>query len=124
MVERINGLADPCSVAAGDPVGLVDLGLVLAVELDGGHVAVRVRPTFPGCMFVGIFEREIEAAVGSLAWCEDVAVEIDSSVGWTEEAIEPAVRERLERRRRRARGALTEARRHADADTTGAPCKS
>lgn len=124
VLEQINTLADPCSAAAGDPVGLADLGLVTAVEVDGGRVRVRVRPTFPGCMFVGIFEQEVKRAVRSLTWCTEVDVEIDSSTGWTEDDIEPAVRARLELRRRRARDQLSEAHRRADANPTGHQCKS
>lgn len=118
--ERVNELADPCSVAAGDPVGLADLGLVTAIELDDDRVRVTVRPTFPGCMFVGVFEQEIRAAVASLPWCADVQVEIHSTVGWSEADMVPEARARLERRRSRARGAAQALRGPAGGDATGA----
>lgn len=120
VLACVNALADPCSAAAGDPVGLADMGLVTAVELDGDHVAVHLRPTFPGCLFVGVFEQQIRTAVGSLEWCAQVAVQIDSSVGWSERDMAPDVRARVQSRRGRARRQLAEQRRGAHAEPTGA----
>ena len=36
VVEAVNGIADPCSIAMTEPIGIADLGLVKDVGISGG----------------------------------------------------------------------------------------
>ncbi len=61
---------DPCSVAAGRPKSLIEMGLVLGWELDAsGHLAVRFCVTMPMCTMAPHFT---EAAKDELAKIEGV----------------------------------------------------
>ncbi|HEX8555302.1 MAG TPA: hypothetical protein VF695_11390, partial [Sphingomonas sp.] len=51
--EQVRGVLsrihDPCSIAAGRPTSVLDLGLVLGWSLESGVLTVRFCVTFPGC---------------------------------------------------------------------------
>lgn len=102
--HALGGIVDPCSAAAGEPLSLIEMGVVDAVEVCGDVVRVRLLPTSPACLFTPLFEEEIERRVRQLAWCAAVEVTFaPADAIWDEERIAPAARERLERRRARLR---------------------
>jgi ring-1,2-phenylacetyl-CoA epoxidase subunit PaaD len=47
-------------------VSVVDMGMINAVELTGGRVAVELITTFSGCPATDVISSEIAAAVGAL----------------------------------------------------------
>jgi metal-sulfur cluster biosynthetic enzyme len=105
--SALNAIIDACSVAAGFPIGLVDMGIARVLSIEDERVTVRLTPTFGGCLFVGVFSGEIEKRLLELEWCSEVrvdAVEFDGV--WTEDKISGPARERLERRRARLRGEI------------------
>jgi metal-sulfur cluster biosynthetic enzyme len=106
-LDRLNAIVDPCSTASSTPLGLVDMGVIESVRVHGEGVHVRLMPTFPGCLFVGIFEAEAERRLLDLPWCEQVTVElVGAEEGiWTESRMSTSARERLARRRRMRAGA-------------------
>lgn len=95
-------VVDPCSCAAGAPLSLTDMGLILArwVAPDGA-VEVDLGVTGPGCTFVGLLveavEREVHAEFGVLT---PVRVHVDPSFVWTEAAMSERARHSLAQRRR------------------------
>lgn len=96
----LNEIVDPCSDSSGTPIGLVDMGIVAAVDVDGGAVSVELLPTFAGCMFIPSFEDEIERRVGALEWCDGITVTLASaSEIWDETRMAESARERLRVRR-------------------------
>ena len=99
--RAINTIVDPCSRAAGTPIGLADMGLVTAIDVSGdGRVAITITPTFSGCLFTGVFAHEVEERVGALAGCASVEVTFTApEEAWTEAKIAPAARARLRDRR-------------------------
>ena len=122
--ELANEIVDPCSAAQAFPIGLVDMGLLLAVTLTpagatggapagvGGRagggaaegqvdVRLRLRTTGPGCFYVVFFERELRARVEALPEVASLALVWDAAWDWTPDAIAPAAREALAVRRRR-----------------------
>jgi metal-sulfur cluster biosynthetic enzyme len=111
----LNAIVDPCSRGANLPVGIVDMGLVETLDVTGGHVHIRLMPTYPGCLFIGFFEVEATNRLKQLPWCEDVSVEqVSVAEGvWTEDRMSPAARSRLQERRARLTQALAEERRAA-----------
>jgi metal-sulfur cluster biosynthetic enzyme len=99
--RAINTIVDPCSHAAGTPIGLADMGLVKEIAVTcNGRVTVGITPTFAGCLFTGVFAHEIEERVGTLVGCTSVDVElIAPEEAWTEAEITPIERAKLRHRR-------------------------
>jgi metal-sulfur cluster biosynthetic enzyme len=101
VVAEIEAIADPCSIAAGHPTGLAGMGMVERVDVTGGSVAVLILPTFPTCMFRGVFETEIEQRLRALPWCESVTVAFcPADQAWDESRMSAAVRAKFGRRAR------------------------
>lgn len=104
---RINAIVDPCSTAMAEPIGIDDFGIVQHVRIDGGEVEVVLLPTSPHCLFLGLFEEEIEQRLRTLPGVTSVRVTLtDGAEVWDEQRIAPTARRRLQQRRRSAR-ALT-----------------
>ena len=120
--ELANEIVDPCSAAQAFPIGLVDMGLLLAVELapagggaaggaggdaagvvtaDRVDVRLRLRTTAPGCFYVVFFERELRARIEALPQVASLALAWDGAWDWTPDEIAPAARAALAERRRR-----------------------
>jgi metal-sulfur cluster biosynthetic enzyme len=102
---QINAIEDPCSIAAGDTLGLEDMGLVEAVEIaDDGVVDVRIRLTSPTCMMVGLFKAEIEDRVGTVPGVRRVDVAFDRGLDWRPGMMSADARRRRAGRLARAHG--------------------
>lgn len=101
----LNGIHDPCSISAGEPIGLVDMGIIEAIHVEEASVRIRLMPTYPGCLFLGIFEVEAKDRLRALPWCTDVCIEMVSAgeAIWGEERMAPTARARLVTRRQRIR---------------------
>lgn len=92
--SALNSVADPCSVAVHSPMGLIDMGLVDGIEMDGGgEVTIRLRLTSPSCLQVGYFVNEVSERVGSVAGVTKVVVTHDLGLDWTPDRIAPAAAE-------------------------------
>lgn len=80
---RANDIGDPCSVAHGTPMGLDDMGLIEAVDVQpGGRVHVSLRLTSPSCYMVGYFASELVTRVGELPGVSEVTVDSDLGLDW------------------------------------------
>ena len=112
-VRRIlDEIKDPCSVGFGDPMGLVEMGLVQAVDVTpAGDVTVRLRLTSPFCEMIGFFKHTAVERIRSLPSVESVTVETDSGFDWSPEYMSPA---RQEQRRQRLAALRASARGGAD----------
>jgi metal-sulfur cluster biosynthetic enzyme len=100
VLRALDEIHDPCSVAIGRPVGLVAMGIIDAVAIAGDAVAVTVLPTFPDCLFRGVFEEKIERVLAALPWCRGASVAFrPADHGWDETRMSPEARRRLGRRR-------------------------
>jgi metal-sulfur cluster biosynthetic enzyme len=96
----LNGIFDPCSMAMAEPIGIADMGLVEDIRVEGSHVVVVLVPTSPHCMFLSLFEEEVERRVSELPGVDSVRVELEEgTVIWDETRMTDAARERLARRR-------------------------
>lgn len=108
--RTLDGIHDPCSVAASVPMGLDEMGLVERVEVsDSGQVTIHLRLTSPFCEMVPFMKSEAIRRVGSLPGVSAVTVGHDSGLDWDHDMIAPAARRRRELRlsviRRTAQGA-------------------
>ena len=95
--EALDSIKDPCSISVGAPLGLIEMGLVTAVDVgDTGRVKVDIRLTSPGCM-MGIlyFDHEIKRRVGALPGVAAVEVGRTHDLNWSEDDISAGGRERL-----------------------------
>jgi metal-sulfur cluster biosynthetic enzyme len=101
----LDEIVDPCSVAAGTRMGLVEMGIVDCVEVRGESVSITLLPTFPGCIYTAVFAEEITRRLERLSWLDEIRVEqVEGSI-WDEDHMSSRARERLqtaraERRRR------------------------
>lgn len=107
----LNEIHDPCSVAAGLPAGLEEMGLVRSLEVVPGErgavVRLAIGVTEPGCVMGYPFAEEAERRVGALPGVERVEVDFDHAHDWEPADMAPGYRRRLESHRaarRRATG--------------------
>ena len=101
VLATLDTIHDPCSVSIGRPIGLVGMGIIDRVAVDGGAVAVTVLPTFPDCLFRGVFEAEIETRLRALPWCRSVSVSFaPADQGWDESRMSADALRRLGRKPR------------------------
>jgi metal-sulfur cluster biosynthetic enzyme len=116
----LNGIIDPCSRALGVPAGLVDLGLVSAVDVlptsEGPILRVALRLTEPGCMMAVPFVRESLTRLEALSGVWRLEVSIDHAFDWRPGDMSESYRSRLAAHRaaRAARAARADGSSHGD----------
>jgi metal-sulfur cluster biosynthetic enzyme len=88
VMAALNRVQDPCSVAAGRPMGLADMGLIDRVEITGdGTVDVYLRLTSPACYLMQYLEAESVAQVSACRGVTSVAVHPDEGLDWSPSRI-------------------------------------
>ena len=100
MRRELNAIIDPCSIAAGAPAGMIDMGLVREASLSrssqhGYQAHVRISVTHPFCLMAGVFLNEVEKRLRSLPQIDQVDASIDSSTMWRPEMMTPEYRVQL-----------------------------
>ncbi|WPB73299.1 iron-sulfur cluster assembly protein [Archangium violaceum] len=99
LMERIQTIPDPCSLATGVPLSIGEMGLLQALECNEGRVTVRLQLTSPMCMMAAYFMREIDQRLRSHEGVQSVHVEFDHALEWRPEHISSEGRQRLAERR-------------------------
>jgi metal-sulfur cluster biosynthetic enzyme len=95
VTERLNSIGDPCSVAVGTPMGLAEMGLVEAVDVDeAGHATIRLRLTSPTCHMIGYFHVEAKKRAAEVDGVSSVSVEADIGLDWDPSMMTAAARTR------------------------------
>ena len=92
--EQLDEIVDPCSEARGTDISIVEMGLLKAIEVDGGSVHVDLRITSPSCMMVGYFIEQAEKRVGALDGVEEVTLATDAGMDGREEMMAESAKER------------------------------
>ena len=77
------------------PIAITDLGLVRAVEVNGGRIRVHLVPTWTACPALDVIRSRVRDALAALPGVEQVSVEYTHDVPWTLERLTPRGRERL-----------------------------
>jgi metal-sulfur cluster biosynthetic enzyme len=117
----LDEVLDPCSVVAGAPAGLAEMGLVRALEIserDGGAVVrLRIGVTEPGCLMGASFAAQARVRLEQLAGIAQVEIELDHASDWMPSDMDPAYQARLGVVRAARRESLE--RRFADAPGPG-----
>src|SRR5471032_1687453 len=90
----LDEILDPCSLAAGAPAGLVEMGLLRALELsdgeDGARIRLRIGVTEPGCLMGASFAAQARARLELLCGVASVEIELDHANDWMPSDIDPA----------------------------------
>lgn len=95
IYEALRRVVDPCSIATGVPIDIVDMGLVTAVRVDRGKAYVEIAVTSPVCWQVGNIIDAVEKAVAGVPGISSVSCEIDTVTDWLPEMMEAGARRRL-----------------------------
>lgn len=88
------------SVIAGvkDPeipvISVVELGLIRAVEVDGGAVQVTMTTTFSGCPALRMMQDEIRSSLLE-AGAQQVSIQVSHNPPWTTDDMHPSARQKL-----------------------------
>ena len=97
---RLNAIVDPCSLAAGAPAGIADMGLVREVVVEetpaGAVIRVRIGLTEPGCMIGASFVTRAHECLEPLAGVARVEVTLEHDCDWTPADLDPAYARRLD----------------------------
>jgi metal-sulfur cluster biosynthetic enzyme len=80
---RLADVLDPCSVAAGNPMNVLDMGLVKDVVVSGASLHVQMRLTSPQCPMLQHFVSEVNRVMADLPEIHRVTVRGDSGMDWT-----------------------------------------
>lgn len=107
LAERIlaaaNQILEPCGLAQGLSVGMVDMGLIRGVDVEhrdsGWSVRVRARVTSPDCLHFVYFERELRAAITEILEVAEINIEWTDGSDWTPDEMSDSLREQLKARR-------------------------
>lgn len=92
---------DPCSVAAGAPLSIYDMGLVERWTLDReGTLRVTLCVTFGACTMFPHFVRGAEETLAGLPDVRRILVEIDHTIEWSPSRMTGYARSFLAVRRR------------------------
>ena len=97
----LEDVVDPCSVAAGTPLSLRDMGLVRSWALHDGCLELVLCVTAPGCGFVGHMARAATDGLLALDGVRQVDVRVDPDVVWDPSWQSERARALLARRRQR-----------------------
>jgi metal-sulfur cluster biosynthetic enzyme len=102
ILAELDAIKDPCSLATGLPLGLVEMGLVREVAIaPDGSVTVDLRLTSPFCHMIGFFKTEAAARIGRLPGVAAVTLNADNGLDWSPRDISPAAAERRQQHLRR-----------------------
>lgn len=93
--DALQRVVDPCSIATGVPISLVDMGIVKTVSFDDGAVHVLLRLTSPVCWQAANILAKVEEVVGAEPEVTSVTCEIDPLSDWMPDMIRPDIRQRL-----------------------------
>ncbi|WP_324741720.1 iron-sulfur cluster assembly protein [Tsuneonella sp. CC-YZS046] len=85
---RLDAITDPCSIAMGKPMSLLEMGLVenVAIAADGA-VTITLCLTDTACVHFGGMRDYIEQSLRNIAGICSVRVDHTTEVIWTDERI-------------------------------------
>jgi metal-sulfur cluster biosynthetic enzyme len=75
--------------------GLVDLGMVEEVEMEGNKIKVKILPTTPFCPLIYDIIFRVEEKLKKKFKGYEIEVSIDTENQWTPERIKKEIREKL-----------------------------
>jgi metal-sulfur cluster biosynthetic enzyme len=99
VTTALGTVVDPCSIATGVPINLIDMGMIQDIRIVGERVCITLRLTSPLCLQVGDIVREVERRVGEVAGVSIVECDIDPAGEWLPTMMDARAQARLRRLR-------------------------
>ena len=97
ILAALDEIKDPCSVATGLPLGLVEMGLIKQFDISPtGDVGIELCLTAPFCHMINFFQAETTRRVGALPGVSSVELKVDNGLDWSASRMSPAARARRE----------------------------
>lgn len=93
VMDALKDVYDPCCEDRG--ISIVDMGLIEAIQTDGGSVRVGIVLTTGWCPFVANMSTRIPDRLLQLPGVDDVAVEVLWEPVWTPERLSDKARAAL-----------------------------
>jgi metal-sulfur cluster biosynthetic enzyme len=93
--EALAGVVDPCSIATGIPLTLLEMGMVEDIAVGHGRVTVVLVLTSPVCWQAGNIIQAVETSVGRVPGVASVACTVNHDAGWLPDQMDPGARLRL-----------------------------
>lgn len=95
ILAALDEIKDPCSVASGAPLGLVEMGLIKQLDISGtGEVDISLCLTAPFCHMIAFFQKESTTRVGALPGVTQVTLKPDNGLDWSPSRMSPAAQAR------------------------------
>lgn len=106
-MATLDEIKDPCSVATGTPLGLVEMGLIKQLDISAeGAVDIHLRLTAPFCHMIAFFKKETAERIGALDGVCSVELKPDNGLDWSQEHMSAAARKQREEQFARANAQL------------------
>jgi metal-sulfur cluster biosynthetic enzyme len=93
--DALRRVVDPCSIATGVPVDLLDMGLVSDLRQDGGTAYVELIVTSPLCTQIGLIAERVREVLAEVDGVSSVEVSVDPRAEWWPGMMAGSARERL-----------------------------
>ncbi|MEM9904020.1 MAG: hypothetical protein AAF921_03230 [Cyanobacteria bacterium P01_D01_bin.44] len=97
--SQVNEVCDPCGLAQGLSIGMVDMGLIRDILIQpadaGWDVALAIRFTSAGCFYFPYFEREIRARIETHQQIESLDIKWDNVIDWTPDDLSDAAKSKF-----------------------------
>ena len=93
--DALRRVVDPCSIATGVPVDLIDMGLVKDLRLDDGTAYVELMVTSPLCTQIGLIAERVREVLAEVDGVGSVEVTVDARAEWWPGMMAESARTRL-----------------------------
>jgi len=88
VLEKIDSVPEPCGLLMRAPLSVLEMGLVDAVQIEGGTVEIELVLTDASCVHLSSMRQYICDAVGDLDGVERVEVMPSSTKLWTPDRLQ------------------------------------
>lgn len=93
--DALARIVDPCSIATGVPLTLLEMGMVEDIAIEDGRVTVTLVLTSPVCWQAGNIIQAVVTSVCGVPGVASVACTVNHTAEWLPEQMEPGARRRL-----------------------------
>ena len=103
VYAALGEVIDPCSITAGAPLSVVDMGMVMDVSVDDQGVAsIGMRATSAMCTMIAGIMKAAEDRIAAVDGVTEVRIKLSSGPVWTEADMTDRGRSILNARRQRS----------------------
>ncbi|NEP19818.1 MAG: hypothetical protein F6J97_23515 [Leptolyngbya sp. SIO4C1] len=110
--SMVNEVYDPCGLAQGLSIGLVDMGLIREINLqsteEGWKTSLTIRFTSAGCFYFPYFEREIRSRIEPHPQIKSLDIKWDDAIDWTPEDLSEAAKFKFNQHSRRLAASIAQ----------------